>query len=540
MALPSKTLLLTIGLAATSISANSAYPTSNVSNSTCRKTKVAIIGGGVAGVTAAQALANQSISDFLIVEYTNDIGGRMHHTEFGADAGGHPYTVELGANWISGLGGDGAPENPVWTFSKQVNLSAPNSDASSIVTYTEKGAENYTDIIDEYESVYWPIFEQYAGRILSENLQDRSYSAGLWQSGWRTRNDPKRKAVEYWMFDWESAQTPQESSFVFGVAGYNFSYYGFSELSNFCTDQRGFSAWLKGQADTFLSKNDTRLLLNTIVTNVTYSNTGVSITNEDGSCIEADYAISTVSLGVLQNDAITFEPEFPEWKQSALATFFMGTYTKMFFQFNETFWPEDKQFFLYADPVQRGYYTIWQSLSTEGFLPGSNILFATLVDEQSFRVEAQDDETTKAEAMVVLRQMFPNITVPEPTAFFYPRWTSNPWTYGSYSNWPAGTTLEMHQNLRANIDRLYFAGEHTSVEYFGFLQGAWFEGAEAGQRIAGQITAECKNVASGCGNYTNYEVLHGTTEFAEYNALNGMRNSPFFVASSADEGGDTA
>lgn len=535
MGLTSKAVLLTVGLASTLASAAPTLHARNETASGCKKTKVAIIGGGVAGITAAQALANQSISDFLIVEYQGDIGGRMHNTKFGADANGKPYTVELGANWISGLGGDGAPENPVYTFSKQVNLSAPNSDAGSIATYTHKGAEDFVEIIDEYENVHWPVFEQYAGRILSENLQDRSFSAGLWQSGWRTNNDPKRKAVEYWMFDWESAQTPQESSFAFGVAGYNFTYYGFNDLSNFSTDQRGFNTWLKGEAAKFLKPNDPRLLLNTVVKNVTYSDTGVSLINEDGSCIEADYALSTVSLGVLQNDAITFEPTFPDWKQSALATFYMGTYTKMFFQFNETFWPKDKQFMLYADPVQRGYYTIWQSLSTEGFMPGSNILFATLVDEQSYRVEAQDDETTKQEALDVLRKMFPDVEVPEPTAFHYPRWSQNPWSYGSYSNWPAGTTLEMHQNLRANVDRLYFAGEHTSVQYFGFLHGAYFEGKEAGLRLAGAITKECRNVGSGCGDYTNYEVLHGTTEFSEFNAYNGLSSSPFFVANAGKE-----
>ncbi|CBX91292.1 similar to polyamine oxidase [Plenodomus lingam JN3] len=531
----SRFIFLAVSLLPLSTLAAPALSVSHDNNSTCQRTKVAIIGAGVAGITAAQALSNQSVTDFLILEYNNGIGGRMRNTKFGADANGNPYTIELGANWISGLGETlNGPENPVWTFSKQVNLSAPNSDDSSIATYNETGAVDFTNIIEEYEE-YWAVFEKNAGRILKENLQDRSFRAGLWQSGWRTKGDAARKAVDFWMWDWETAQTPEESSFVYGIVGHNLTYYGFSELSNFCTDQRGFNEWLRGQARKFLKPNDPRLLLNTIVTNVTYSDDGVTILNEDGSCIEADYAISTVSLGVLQNDAITFEPALPEWKQDAIATFSMGTYTKMFFQFNETFWPTDKQFFLYADPTTRGYYTIWQSLSTDGFLPGSNILFATLVDEQSARVEAQNNETTKAEAMAVLRNMFPDINVPEPTAFYYPRWGQVPWSYGSYSNWPAGTTLEMHQNLRANVDRLYFAGEAQSAEYFGFLHGAWFEGQEVGQRIAGQISKQCVNVEGGCGNYINYEVLHGTTGFEEVNALNGLGADPFFVADSGSE-----
>lgn len=458
----------------------------------------------------------------------------MIHTAFGSDENGDPYTIELGANWIQGLGAEGAPENPIWTFSKQSNLSNTYSDFSSILSYDKTGYNNFTDLIDQFES-YWDIFEQNAGTILTENLQDRSLRAGLIQSGWRAGQDAHRKAVEWWQWDWETSQTPEESSFVFGIAGYNLTFYQYSEGNNLSNDQRGFNVWLRDQAAKFLRSNDTRVLFNTVVTNITYSDTGVTILNKDGSCVEADYAINTVSLGVLQNDIITFSPELPDWKQDSIATFAMGTYTKIFYQFNETFWPEDTQFFLYAHPTTRGYYTVWQSLSTEGFFPGSNIIFATLVDEQSYRIEMQDDETTKQEGLAVLRQMFPNVTIPEPVAFTYPRWTETRWSYGSYSNWPTGTTLEMHQNLRANVGRLYFAGEATSAEYFGFLHGAWFEGQEAGLKIAGMITGECREVESGCDEYVSYEVLYGTTEFAEWNAENGVGVSPFFVAEPEEE-----
>ena len=54
----------------------------------------------------------------------------------------------------------------------------------------------------------------------------------------------------------------------------------------------------------------------------------------------------------------------------------MGTYTKLFMQFppDQQFWDEDTQFFLYADPNERGWYPVWQSLSGPSFLPGSGIL----------------------------------------------------------------------------------------------------------------------------------------------------------------------
>ena len=259
------------------------------------------------------------------------------------------------------------------------------------------------------------------------------------------------------------------------------------------------------------------------MTDIEYGPHGVTVHNHDGSCVTAAYAICTFSLGVLQNQAVDFSPELPEWKQTAIQKFNMGTYTKIFMQFNETFWPDDTQYFLYASPTTRGEYPVFQSLSTERFLPGSNILFVTVVAEQAYRIERQTDSQTKEEVLSILRQMFPDKSIPEPTAFLYPRFTTEPWAFGSYSNWPAGTTLEMHQNLRANTHRLWFAGEATSAPYFGFLHGAWYEGQEAGEQVAALLQGRCAEVegTEECGSRMHYEPLHGTTPDGAYTNRNG-------------------
>lgn len=285
-------------------------------------------------------------------------------------------------------------------------------------------------------------------------------------------------------------------------------------------------------ASRFLEEDDPRLHLNTQITNITYSQDGVTIHNNDGSCVSAAYAITTFSLGVLQNDAVTFSPELPEWKTTAIHKFNLGTYTKIFMQFNETFWPTDTQYFLYADPTTRGWYPVFQSLSMPGFHPGSNIMFVTLTNELAWRAERQSDDKTKGEVMEVLRKMWPKKDIPEPTDFMYPRWSTEPWAYGSYSNWPPGTTLEMHENLRANTDRLWFAGEATSPTYFGFLHGAWFEGRDAGRQIAGLLQGRCTKYPATdeklCHPRTHYEGLHGTSPLADYSAVNGWTVNSFY------------
>ncbi|KAF2963836.1 hypothetical protein GQX73_g9746 [Xylaria multiplex] len=498
----------------------------------CRKTKVAILGAGVAGITAAYSLSNASITDFLIVERNDYIGGRVKHAEFGKKPDGTPYTVELGANWVQGLGTEGGPENPIWTIAKKYGLQNTYSNYSSIMTYDEEGAADFGSLFDDMDASY-AIAEQDAGYILTDNLQDTSMRAAFSLAGWKPKKDMHAQAIEWWYWDWETAWPPEQSGFLYGVTGYNLTFYQWSDENNFVIDQRGFNAFVIGEANEFLKEDDPRLLLNTMVKSVAYGPQGVNITFEDGGCIEAEHAIATFSIGVLQNEIVEFEPQLPRWKRAAIEQFQMGTYTKVFFQFNETFWDPDTQYFLYADAHTRGYYPVWQSLTGPGFHEGSNIIFVTVVGPESYRIEEQPDEVTKAEGLAVLRAMFPDKDIPEPIDFMYPRWSTEEWAFGSYSNWPVGMTLEKHQNLRANVDRLWFAGEGTSAQYYGFLQGAWYEGRDVGQRIAGLLNgpdeqAQCDNDTTiDCGPMVNYDVLHGTTFLDEYNVQNGWPVSSF-------------
>lgn len=415
---------------------------------------------------------------------------------------------------------------------KKWGLKNTQSDYDAILTYNETGEVDFTSEIKAFTDAMERL-QGDAEELINDNIQDRTVRQGLALTGWNPeqRDYPQAAdAVEWWLYDGEQARTPEQTSLVFNTAVSNFTFGQFSEEDNLVVDQRGHNTWIKGEASEFLEKNDPRLLLSTVVDKIDYSEDGVIVRNKDNTCIEADYAVVTFSLGVLQQEVVSFTPQLPDWKKVAIESFLMGTYTKMFLQFDETWWPEDKEFFLYADPLQRGWYPIWQSLDKEGFFPGSHAMFVTVTEEQSRRVERMTDSEAQAEVLEVLRSMFPDVDVPEPTAFQYPRWGTTPWAYGSFSCWPAGTTLEKHQNLRANVDHLWFAGEHTSTSFFGYMQGAYLEGVDVGNRLAGLVKGECleavaeKHGEDGCGEMTRYEVLHGTTEPEEYNIENGWNN----------------
>ncbi|KAJ6482097.1 amine oxidase [Mycena vitilis] len=454
---------------------------------------VLILGGGVAGVIAARTLHEQGVNDFLIVEARDELGGRLHSMEFGAE--GRRATIELGANWIQGTQEGNGPANPILLLARKHNLTAVESDYyDSIVTYDEAGPADYLDVFDKAIDAYTNLTVVGGARVPAKQV-DATCRTGYSLVGAKPKT-PQEMASEYYLFDWEYAQTPEQTSWIASSWANNFTYDvdqgGFSDGNLLSIDQRGFKHFIQAEAATFLSAE--QFLLNATVLTVAHSGDGVVVTLANGTKISADYAITTFSLGVLQNDDVSFEPALPMWKQESIQSMTMATYTKIFLQFEDKFW-FDTQFALYADR-ERGRYPVWQGLDLEGFLPGSGIVFATVTGDYSERIEALSDAQVQAELLDVLHIMFPNTPIPMPTAFYFPRWFSDPLYRGSYSNWPSSFVSPHHTNLRANLGkRLWFAGEATSQKYFGFLHGAYFEGLDIGSRVAKCVGA---HGGSGC------------------------------------------
>ena len=81
------------------------------------------------------------------------------------------------------------------------------------------------------------------------------------------------------------------------------------------------------------------------------------------------------------------------------------------------------------------------------------------------------------------------------SAIYYYRWSQDPFTQGSYSEPVVGFSSDDFIKLGQNLGRLYFGGEATSEEWYGYIQGAYLTGEEKGKLIACQILpsdSECK------------------------------------------------
>jgi monoamine oxidase len=175
---------------------------------------------------------------------------------------------------------------------------------------------------------------------------------------------------------------------------------------------------------------------------------------------------------------------FSEVKNTAIQELGMGTNSKLHVQFKNRLWNSlGNQGETYADT---GYQNTWEV--TRAQAGGSGIL----VDYTGGNIGASfGTGTPKERASQFLAQIEP--VLPGISAQWNGRatvdfWPGYQWTRGSYSYWKVGQYTKFSGAEAQQEGACHFAGEHTSIEFQGYLNGA----VESGERAAGEILSALK------------------------------------------------
>ena len=442
-----------------------------------RNATVLILGGGISGIAAAKTLSDHGIKDFIILEGTDRIGGRMRKMEF------HNTTIELGANWIQGVKG-----NPIENLALKCGLKG-NLEERSFVIRNESGfnttMKGKMDVLKHDEDIVDEIRSE--RRKLKQ--EDISVRVGLRLANWLPVT-PEEMVTEYFEYDFEYAVPPKYVSIRTWIAD-NGSIHSVGGKQFFVTDSRGYVHIVNCLAGMFLEPSDSRLLLNTTVTEVKYNENGVYVSTASGDVFSAKYALVTFSIGVLKSDLVQFTPQLPPWKLEAIFKLNMVIYTKIFLKFPKKFWDDD-EYILYASK-RRGYYSMMQNLEADSRLPkGTNTLLVTVTGEESIRLEYLSNDKTQKEIMEVLKNMYGS-NIPEPIDIFYPKWGLDRYFFGSWANLPIGISSEDYVSLRKPVGPVFFSGEATHELYNGYVHGGYITGVEEAEKIVVCVqTGSCK------------------------------------------------
>lgn len=231
------------------------------------------------------------------------------------------------------------------------------------------------------------------------------------------------------------------------------------------------------------------------VKKISYSpdNSGVArIDCQNGTSFVADVVVSTISLGNLKADDVTFEPSLPSWKTGAIERLGFGILNKVVLVYKKPFWDTSRDIFgvlreathraslNQADySSHRGRFFQWFNATKTSGLP---TLVALMAGEAAFQTEVDDNRSLVAEATGVLRSVFGQ-HVPEPVEAIITRWGSDPFARGSYSYTGPNFRADDYETMAKPIGNLFFAGEHTCGTHPATVHGAYISGLRAASEI---------------------------------------------------------
>ena len=419
----------------------------------------------MAGTSAAMRLKELGYTNFEIIEASDRIGGRAYNTFI------DNYSLEMGPLLVHG-----APDNPVLELANKYNVSYQAVDYDDWIVRSRNG----TDITDEADRVYEEKFEPALEnldidiqRAKYEERPDFSMRSAFAKAGW-TPASFLEDVIEYFEIDWLYGFGPGETSGIYGdFIKAKDAADEFGEV--IVKDSRGYAVIVEKLLEEAVGNDTDKLKLNTIVNNIEEKDGQIVVSTHGGERFTGDYVIVTFSLGVLQSKNVIFKPELPEWKSDAIEQFQMAQYTNVYVQFNTSFW-DDSEWILYAGETD----TFSVILNMNKYYPGSNILNIEASNKNAIRIERLTDDEIQLEVIATLEKIYSkaNIIVPSPIEIRVSRFSTYPFSFGAWSNWPPGFTKDRHYALQAPVGRIYFGGEHTHLVYYGYLHGAYLSGIQ--------------------------------------------------------------
>ena len=431
---------------------------------------VVIIGAGVAGLTAARALAEAGRS-VLLLEARDRIGGRVW-TRHEVDASA---PIELGAEFIHGQ----IPQT--LGLLHEAGAAALSTDGTHWTLLNGK-LQQRTD----------PLFEQLQqGMKEAEILEkpDVSFQAFLEQG---KRHGISKEAAELgrrFVQGFDAADPGRVSAQSIAE---EWSSGGLLDSPQY-RPMGGYSSVLTALAGK-LSRSKVHMQLHTVVSAVRWKRGAVEI---EGVFlgrpfqVRAPKAIVTVPIGVLQlpegvPGAIRFTPAL-ESKREAIAGILSGPVLKVVLRFRTVFWEEfdggryhDAAFFY---SVGTSFPTFWTSMPTR-----SPFLNAWTGGPPAAQLSEKSDAEIVQAALDSLQTMFgdhlPDARAQLETAFVH-NWQRDPFSCGAYSYVRVGHNDTARRTLAAPVDdTLFFAGEATDTEgEAATVTGALQSGARAARQV---------------------------------------------------------
>lgn len=448
--------------------------------------KIVIVGGGMAGLNASYQLKQKGFRA-EVYEGSSRVGGRMYTAR---NVMGNGLNTELGGEFIDSIHKD------MKQLAKEFHLDLHDfekpSERDFETTYYFNG-HHYSEaqVISEFQSIAALIaddqnnfeFDSYQSyNQLAYDLDHTSIADYLTQvgaTGWLKEFLDVAYNIEYGL----ETNLQSTLNFLYLIdpdTNQGFNLYGESDERFTIAD--GNDALTSAIA----CEIDDRITLGHKLIAIQERGNGFRLTFQKTGGgtkqVDCDYALITIPFTMLRQ--VDIQMDLPAAKRQAIDELGYGTNAKLILGFDQRFWRNhnDSGEYFTDNGVQSG----WDSSRMQPGQKGSLTYYSGGVN--GLAVGAGSPEHQRDLTLPKINQMFPGANAHHNGKVIRFHWPTHPWTQGSYACYKVGQFTAFSGAEFERVGRLYFAGEHCSSDYQGYMNGA----AETGRRAAHAIWQKVK------------------------------------------------
>lgn len=445
------------------------------------KVKIAIVGGGIAGLNAAYVLKKNGV-EAKVFEATKRPGGRiLSKLNFITEG----ITTEVGAEFID------TNHTEMRQLVKEFNLECIDVTEDSM-SEKEKffiDGKNYSlvEVIDAFKEIIPQIEldknsldEDYSNEatINFDNIDLRSYLENIKGKTWFSKmldyayqgefgiESSQQSALN--LIDFISTDVSENHFLIFGDSDERFKVIGGNDRI----------------AQEIHSRIENQVEFDRALTSLTQEGNKYRLEFKGGGSYIADFVILTIPFTVLRN--INFDiPEMSAEKKECIDTLGYGTNTKLLMGFNNRPWREEgNQGYLFNETIQNG----WDHGHMQNGNIGPSGYTVFLGGNAGLEAENNFTQSVNQGYLDKLEQIFSGSKESYTNVSQTTKWNSNPYAKGSYAAYKVGQWTTISGLEIEPVGNIFFAGEHCSDEFQGFMNGA----AETGKMAALQILDKIK------------------------------------------------